>query len=121
MQHAQIFKNLLEKEPINQRMLAKRAGMHYSKINRFLNSAQDLNAGELFTLLDLMNVDFQIRYWKLLLPRDIYHKLYQEIDAEDLVKTLPPSKQIRVMRAIAENDLLFSSTNSTGKDLEAKN
>lgn len=107
MKHAKIFKNLLTEESISQKWLSERSGMHPSKINRFLNGVQDINASELFELLNLMPNDFQSRYWQLVIHNVLHKKASEEVDAVELVKSLSPAKRISVMKAIVNSDNIF--------------
>ena len=111
MKHAQVFKMLLQEESISQKWLSDKSGMHPSKINRFLNQVQDINANELFKLLNLMSNDFQSRYWQIMIHKTLHSKASEEVDAIELVKTLSPTKQIAIMQAIVDEENIFVSEN----------
>ncbi len=114
MDHAKIFRELLENEPITQKAVAEAVGWHPSKLNRFLKGVTDLSASEFFRLLDSMPLDFQRCYWsrKLLLV-DLGN-----VDVAALAVTLPPSVQLRIMRAIANSGGLLNENADENADRE---
>ena len=111
MKHARVFKKLLQEKSISQKWLSEKSGMHPSKINRFLNEVQDINANELFKLLNLMSNDFQSRYWQIMIHKTLHSKASEEVDAIELVKNLSPTKQIAIMQAIIDEENIFVSEN----------
>lgn len=120
MEHAIIFKELLKEKSITQKALSELSGMHQSKINRFVNGAIDLSAGEFFQLLDLMPSDFQKAYWKRKLGI-VAQKGLDNAKVGDLlvlVEELPPLEKIRLMKVIASKGNLFEQQNRNNRGEE---